>query len=123
MEKKDNIIASIKGKPNYIPKYITDRTMELMKIYPNIHPDVHMRNATLQFNRDKALFDDIIEGETKLYKRIYLFGEAIADTYNVVRKFVKNDRFVVEVTSIWFSGVKQIDIHELLTKEELYEED
>lgn len=48
MENKDNIIASIKGKPNYIPKYITDRTMELMELYPNIRTEVHMESATQQ---------------------------------------------------------------------------
>lgn len=123
MENKDNVIASIKGKPNYIPKYITDRTMELMEIYPNIHPEVHMRNATLQFNRDKAVYDSIEVGKTKLYKRIVLFGDWVFESYSISRKFIQNDRFFVEAKSAWMNCTKEIDISNLLTEEEIKEEE
>ena len=123
MENKDNVIASIKGKPNYIPKYITDRTMELMELYPNIRTEVHMENATLQFNRDKAVYDSIEPGKTKLYKRIVLFGDWVFESYSISRKFIQNDRFFVEAKSAWMNCTKEIDISNLLTEEEIKEEE
>ena len=123
MENKDNVIASIKGKPNYIPKYITDRTMELMELYPNIRTEVHMENATLQFNRDKAVYDSIEIGKTKLYKRIVLFGDWVFESYSISRKFIQNDRFFVEAKSAWMNCTKEIDISNLLTEEEIKEEE
>ena len=123
MENKDNVIASIKGKPNYIPKYITDRTMELMELYPNIRTEVHMENATLQFNRDKAVYDSIEVGKTKLYKRIVLFGDWVFESYSISRKFIQNSRFFVEAKSAWMNCTKEIDISNLLTEEEIKEEE
>ena len=123
MENKDNVIASIKGKPNYIPKYITDRTMELMELYPNIRTEGHMENATLQFNRDKAVYDSIEIGKTKLYKRIVLFGDWVFESYSISRKFIQNDRFFVEAKSAWMNCTKEIDISNLLTEEEIKEEE
>ena len=103
MENKDNVIASIKGKPNYIPKYITDRTMELMELYPNIRTEVHMESATQQFNRDKAVYDSIEVGKTKLFKRIVLFGDWVFESYSISSKFIQNDRFFVEAKSAWMN--------------------
>lgn len=123
MENKDNVIASIKGKPNYIPKYITDRTMELMELYPNIRTEVHMESATQQFNRDKAVYDSIEPGKTKLYKRIVLFGDWVFESYSISRKFIQNDRFFVEAKSAWMNCTKEIDISNLLTEEEIKEEE
>lgn len=123
MENKDNVIASIKGKPNYIPKYITDRTMELMKLYPNIRTEVHMESATQQFNRDKAVYDSIEVGKTKLFKRIVLFSDWVFESYYISRKFIQNDRFFVEAKSSWMNCTKVIDISNLLTEEEIKEED
>lgn len=122
MENKDNVIASIKGKPNYIPKYITDRTMELIKLYPNIRTEVHMENATQQFNRDKAVYDSIEVGKTKLFKRIVLFSDYVFESYSIFRKFIQNDRFFVEVKSAWMNCTNEIDISNLLTEEEIKEE-
>lgn len=122
MENKDNVIASIKGKPNYIPKYITDRTMELIELYPNIRTEVHMKNATQQFNRDKAVYDSIEVGKTQLFKRIVLFGDWVFESYSIFRKFIQNDRFFVEAKSVWMNCTKEIDISNLLTEEEIKEE-
>ena len=121
MENKDNVIASIKGKPNYIPKYITDRTMELMELYPNIRTEVHMESATQQFKRDKAVYDSIEVGKTKLYKRIVLFGDWVFESYSISRKFIQNDRFFVEAKSAWMNCTKEIDISNFLTEEEINE--
>ena len=123
MENKDNVIASIKGKPNYIPKYITDRTMELMELYPNIRTEVHMESAIQQFNRDKAVYDSIEVGKTKLFKRIVLFGDWVFESYSISRKFIQNDRFFVEAKSAWINCTKEIDISNLLTEEEIKEEE
>lgn len=123
MEIKDNVIVSIKGKPNYIPKYITDRTMELMELYPNIRTEVHMKSATQQFNRDKAVYDSIEVGKTKLFKRIVLFGDWVFESYSISRKFIQNDRFFVEAKSAWMNCTKEIDISNLLTEEEIKEEE
>ena len=123
MENKDNVIASIKGKPNYIPKYITDRTIELMELYPNIRTEVHMESATQQFNRDKSVYDSIEVGKTKLFKRIVLFGDWVFESYSISRKFIQNDRFFVEAKSAWMNYAEGIDISDLLTEEEIKEEE
>lgn len=82
-----------------------------------------MESATQQFKRDKVVYDSIEVGKTKLYKRIVLFGDWVFESYSISRKFIQNDRFFVEAKSAWMNCTKEIDISNLLTEEEIKEEE
>ena len=111
----EDIVASIVDESMYI-----SREIESMKLnYPNLDLNIVKCYAVDKYNRDKAVFDSVIEGETKLYKRIYLFGDSVTETHSVIRKFVYDNRFCVETISPWMLESEELDIQELFTKEEL----
>lgn len=122
MENKDSVIASTSGITTHSvdeSMYIS-REVEKMKLnYPNITPDIVNCYAADKYNRDKAVFDSAVEGQTKLYKKIYLFGDSVSETHSVIRKFIRDNRFWVETISPWMLESREFDVEELFTKEEL----
>lgn len=81
--------------------------------------DSHSVDAVDKYSRNKAVFNSVIEGETKLYKKIYLFGDSVLETHSVIRKFIRDNRFWVETISPWMLESREFDVEELFTKEEL----
>lgn len=124
MKKEKNIIASTESSEVYIidsAEYIIRRTKEVVKNYPHLDMCNVMDDVKKGFERDKEVFDSLNK-DTRLFKRMVLFGESIFEEYRVVRKFIKNNRFFVEASSAWLDGAKEIDIATLLTNEEVKEE-
>ena len=123
MKEENNIIASTEG--NEIHKidsaeYIIRRTKEVMKNYPHFYMCRVMDEMKSCYERDKEVFNSINQ-DTKLYKRIVLFSESVFEEYRIVRKFIKDNRFFVEVSSVWLNSTKEIDIATLLTDKEVKE--
>lgn len=121
MKEEKNIIASTESSEVYkidSAEYIIRRTKEVMKNYPHLDMCRIMDDVKDCFARDKEVFDSIKQ-DTRLYKRIVLFGESVFEEYRIVRKFIKDNRFFVEASSAWLNGTKEIDIATLLTEEEI----
>lgn len=122
MENKVSVIASTSGTDSHSVDeavYIS-REVEKMKLaYPNLDDEVVKRCCVDKYNRNKRVFDSLTAGESKLYKRIYLFGDSVLETHSVVRKFIRDNRFFVETISPWMLDSREFNVSELLTKEEL----
>lgn len=121
MEKEKNIIASTENSEIYAidsAEYIIRKTKDVIKNYPHLDMTNVMDEVKECFVRDKEVFDSLNK-DSRLFKRMVLFGESIFEEYRVVRKFIKNNRFFVEASSAWLDGTKEIDIATLLTNEEV----
>lgn len=79
MKEEKNIIASTESSEVYkidSAEYIIRRTKEVMKNYPHLDMCRIMDDVKDCFARDKEVFDSIKQ-DTRLYKRIVLFGESV----------------------------------------------
>lgn len=98
-------------------EYILRRKEETLKNYPHATFDV-TDYAKKCFTRDKKVFDSVFQGD-KLYSRVIIEGGSVFEEFRVIKRFVKNNRFFVEVFSAWLNKTFEADIAALLTKEEI----
>ena len=125
MKEEKNIIANTESSEIYdidAAEYIMRRTKEVMKNYPHLDECRIMDDVKSCFDRDKEVFDSIEQGDI-LYKMFCFHGESMFEKYRIIRKFIKDNRFVVEASSAWFDIIEETDIAELLTESEIKEED
>lgn len=118
--KNNNVIARTQFlEANNIDsvEYILRRKEEILKNYPHATFNV-MDYAKKCFERDKKVFDSVFQGN-KLYSRVVIEGGSVFEEFRVVKRFVKNNRFFVEVFSAWLNKTIEADIAALLTKEEI----
>lgn len=125
MKTENNIIANTENSEVNIidpAEYIIRRAKEVKKNYPHLDECRIMDDVKSCFDRDKAVFDSIEQGDI-LYKMFCFHGESMFEKYRIIRKFIKDNRFVVEASSSWFDIIEETDIAELLTEREIKEED